>query len=32
LQRTGDYIKDSVLPIFAAGQAELIGDEHALTN
>ena len=25
LSRTGDYITDSVLPVFAAGQAELIG-------
>lgn len=32
LARTGDYVGDSVLPIFAAGQAELIGDEHALAN
>jgi glyoxylase-like metal-dependent hydrolase (beta-lactamase superfamily II) len=32
LARTGDYIADSVLPIFAAGQAELIGDEHALAG
>ena len=26
LDRTGDYITDSVLPVFAAGQAELVGD------
>jgi glyoxylase-like metal-dependent hydrolase (beta-lactamase superfamily II) len=26
--RTGDYIEDSVLPIFASGQAELIADDH----
>jgi glyoxylase-like metal-dependent hydrolase (beta-lactamase superfamily II) len=32
LARTGDYITDSVLPIFAAGQAELIGDEHAVAS
>jgi glyoxylase-like metal-dependent hydrolase (beta-lactamase superfamily II) len=32
LKRTGDYIADSVLPVFAAGQAELIGDEHALAS
>jgi glyoxylase-like metal-dependent hydrolase (beta-lactamase superfamily II) len=30
LERTGDYITDSVLPVFAAGQAELIGDAHAV--
>jgi len=24
LQRTGDYVADSVLPIFDAGQADLI--------
>src|SRR5262245_57227057 len=30
LERTGDYITDSVLPVFAAGQAELVGDEHAV--
>lgn len=28
--RTGDYMADSVLPIFAAGQAELVGDEHSI--
>ena len=32
LARTGDYITDSVLPVFASGQAELIGDEHALAQ
>jgi glyoxylase-like metal-dependent hydrolase (beta-lactamase superfamily II) len=32
LERTGDYIADSVLPIFAAGQAELIDDDHALAS
>ncbi len=32
MARTGDYITDSVLPVFAAGQAELIGDEHALAS
>ena len=30
LSRTGDYITDSVLPVFAAGQAELVADEHAV--
>ncbi len=30
LVRTGDFITDSVLPIFASGQADLIGDAHAL--
>jgi glyoxylase-like metal-dependent hydrolase (beta-lactamase superfamily II) len=29
LVRTGDYIIDSVLPIFSAGQAELIDETHA---
>ena len=29
---TGDYITDSVLPIFKSGQAELIGDEHTLAS
>jgi glyoxylase-like metal-dependent hydrolase (beta-lactamase superfamily II) len=28
LERTGDYITDSVLPVFVAGQAELVGDAH----
>ena len=32
LVRTGDFITDSVLPIFDSGQAELIGDEHALAS
>src|ERR1043166_9314238 len=32
LARTGDYITDSVLPGFAAGQADLVGDEHAVTS
>ena len=32
LVRTGDFITDSVLPIFDSGQAELIGDEHALKS
>lgn len=27
--RTGDYIADSVLPVFASGQAELVDDDHA---
>ncbi|AMN44828.1 MBL fold metallo-hydrolase [Rhodoplanes sp. Z2-YC6860] len=30
LQRAGDYITDSVLPVFESGQAELVGDEHAV--
>ena len=30
LTRTGDFITDSVLPIIDSGQAELIGDTHAL--
>src|SRR6516164_11126992 len=29
---TGDYITDSVLPIFKSGQAELIGDGHTLAS
>ena len=32
LVRTGDFITDSVLPMFDSGQAELIGDEHALNE
>jgi glyoxylase-like metal-dependent hydrolase (beta-lactamase superfamily II) len=32
LVRTGDFITDSVLPIFDSGQAELIGDSHALES
>jgi glyoxylase-like metal-dependent hydrolase (beta-lactamase superfamily II) len=32
LERTGDFITDSVLPIFAAGQADLIGDDHAIAS
>jgi glyoxylase-like metal-dependent hydrolase (beta-lactamase superfamily II) len=32
LARTGDYITDSVLPIFKAGQVELIGDEHMIAS
>jgi glyoxylase-like metal-dependent hydrolase (beta-lactamase superfamily II) len=32
LARAGDYITDSVLPVFEAGQADLIGDEHALAG
>ncbi len=32
LARTGDYITDSVLPVFDAGQADLIGDEHAIAS
>ena len=30
LVRTGDFITDSVLPIISSGQADMIGDEHAL--
>jgi len=30
LVRTGDFITDSVLPIIQSGQAEMIGDTHAL--
>ena len=32
LARTGDYLTDSVLPIFKAGQVDLIGDEHMLAS
>jgi glyoxylase-like metal-dependent hydrolase (beta-lactamase superfamily II) len=32
LARTGDYITDSILPIFKSGQADLIGDEHMLAS
>ena len=32
LAAPGDYITDSVLPIFKAGQADLIGDEHMLAS
>jgi glyoxylase-like metal-dependent hydrolase (beta-lactamase superfamily II) len=32
LARTGDYITDSVLPIFKSGQADLIGEEHMLAS
>jgi glyoxylase-like metal-dependent hydrolase (beta-lactamase superfamily II) len=32
LARTGDYITDSVLPVFAAGQADLVGAEYAVTS
>lgn len=32
LQRTGDFITDSVLPIFASGQAELIDDRHGVSS
>ena len=28
--RSGDYITDSVVPVVDAGQADLIGDEHAI--
>jgi glyoxylase-like metal-dependent hydrolase (beta-lactamase superfamily II) len=30
--RAGDYMTDSVLPVFATGQAELIGDEHSVKS
>ena len=30
LQRTGDFLADSVLPIIESGQADMIGDQHAL--
>jgi glyoxylase-like metal-dependent hydrolase (beta-lactamase superfamily II) len=30
LKRTGDFITDSVVPIIESGQAEMIGDAHAL--
>jgi glyoxylase-like metal-dependent hydrolase (beta-lactamase superfamily II) len=32
LQRTGDFITDSVLPIIDSGQADMIGDEHAIRS
>jgi glyoxylase-like metal-dependent hydrolase (beta-lactamase superfamily II) len=32
LARTGDYITDSVLPVIDSGQADLIGDEHAIAS
>jgi glyoxylase-like metal-dependent hydrolase (beta-lactamase superfamily II) len=32
LASKGDYITDSVLPVFKAGQADLIGDEHMLAS
>jgi len=32
LVRAGDYIADSVLPVFNSGQADLIGDEHAIAS
>ncbi|MBN8935067.1 MAG: MBL fold metallo-hydrolase [Rhizobiales bacterium] len=32
LARSGDYISDSVLPVFESGQADLIGDEHGLAH
>jgi glyoxylase-like metal-dependent hydrolase (beta-lactamase superfamily II) len=31
MQRTGDYLADSVLPVITAGQAELVAGDHALT-
>jgi glyoxylase-like metal-dependent hydrolase (beta-lactamase superfamily II) len=32
LVRTGDFITDSVLPIIESGQADMIGDEHAIKS
>ncbi len=32
LERTGDFLTDSVLPIIDSGQAEMIGDSHALKS
>jgi glyoxylase-like metal-dependent hydrolase (beta-lactamase superfamily II) len=32
LQRTGDYVADSVLPIFDAGQADLIDTDHGIAS
>jgi glyoxylase-like metal-dependent hydrolase (beta-lactamase superfamily II) len=32
LVRTGDFIADSVLPIIEKGQADMIGDEHAIRS
>lgn len=32
LTRTGDYMVDSVLPVFASGQAELISDGYDITT
>ena len=32
LVRTGDFITDSVLPIIQSGQADMIGDEHAIRS
>jgi glyoxylase-like metal-dependent hydrolase (beta-lactamase superfamily II) len=32
LARAGDYITDSVLPVFDTGQADLISDEHAVAS
>ena len=32
LERTGDFLTDSVLPIIDSGQAEMIGDTHALKS
>ncbi len=29
-ERTGDYMTDSVLPVIAAGQAELVAPDHAI--
>ena len=32
LQRTGDYVADSVLPVFDAGQAELIDTDYGIAG
>jgi glyoxylase-like metal-dependent hydrolase (beta-lactamase superfamily II) len=32
LQRTGDYVADSVLPIFDAGQADLIETDYGIAS
>jgi glyoxylase-like metal-dependent hydrolase (beta-lactamase superfamily II) len=32
LTRTGNYIADSVMPVFAAGQADLIGHDYRIAN
>ena len=32
LARTGDYVSDSVLPVFDSGQAELVGDTHGVVS
>lgn len=32
LQRTGDYIGDSILPLFEAGRADMIGHRHVIDS